>query len=216
MSSNLESAEVTRNTEELSVKGVEARELQAMVRRLRRENAGLRHEVQRLQVYRTMAYRDHLTGLHNRRYFQERMREERARASRSTVYSFAVVLVDVDDFKAVNDTLGHTTGDEVLVAVAKFMESSVREVDIVCRLGGDEFALLLPNTDEAGCRIVVERLRHGLKEAQPSFPCPIMLSLGAAAHPPGPNDCDGLMAQADTAMYLDKRRHKARRGRRSA
>lgn len=183
----------------------------ALIRRLRNENAALRGEVQRLAVYRQMAYRDCLTRLHNRRYFDERLREECARATRSAGYTFSVILVDVDDFKQVNDTLGHATGDEVLVGVAQFLSSTVREIDICCRLGGDEFALLLPATDDAGCEVVVERLRRNLTKNQADFPCPVGLSFGAAAHPPGPAHAEGLVAQADTAMYLDKRRRKQNR-----
>lgn len=204
MSTNME--QVTEHAAEIDALEDE----RAALRTLRRENAKLKREVQRLKVYRQMAYRDCLTGLHNRRYFEERLREEGARAVRSVNYSFAVVLVDVDDFKVVNDTQGHATGDEVLSAVARFLTDSVREVDIVCRIGGDEFALLLPNTDEPGCEVVVRRLREGLAKQQHRFPAATSLSLGAASHPPGPTDGDALLERADTAMYLDKRQKKKR------
>ena len=179
--------------------------------KLRRENDELRREVDRLSVYRQMAYRDCLTGLHNRRYFEERIREECARAARTTGYCFSVVLIDVDDFKTVNDTLGHAVGDEVLEGVARFLRDGVREVDIVCRMGGDEFALLLPDTPAGGCQVVIERMRAALENSQKYFPTPVGLSLGGAAHPPGPADGEGILAQADTAMYMDKRQRKAAR-----
>ncbi len=194
------------NTEGLS----QDREGQRLVRQLMRKNAMLRREVERLQVYRMMAYRDPLTGLHNRRYFQERVREEQARATRADDYGFALVLIDVDDFKKVNDSLGHETGDQVLMAVADFLQASVREIDIVVRLGGDEFALLLPSTDDEGCRVVIDRLRETLTEQQ-GFPCPVRLSIGAASHHPGPHKISDLFAKADTAMYRDKRTHKSTR-----
>lgn len=179
--------------------------------RLRRENDELRREVDRLAIYRQMAYRDYLTGLHNRRYFEERIREECARASRTVGYCFSVVLIDVDDFKTINDTLGHAVGDDVLESVARFIQHGVRESDVVCRLGGDEFAVLLAHTPEAGCEVVIQRMRLALEQSQKSFPTPVGLSLGGAAHPPGPADSEGTMAQADTAMYMDKRRRKAAR-----
>lgn len=190
--------------------------LSAALRRLRRENAALRREVQALHVYRTMAYFDALTGLHNRRYFDERLREECARADRLRTHEFSVVLVDVDDFKSVNDDYGHATGDEVLVAVAKLLKENVREVDICCRIGGDEFALLLPNTGEQGAQVVVERLRSRLAQGRLGGPVNVGLSIGAAACPPGPAALDALISQADTAMYLDKRRRKQPRQRLAA
>ena len=184
-------------------------DLRAVIRRLTLENASLRCEVKRLSTFRSMAYRDSLTGLHNRRYFDERLREESARAQRCQAYAFSLIVVDIDDFKAVNDTLGHAVGDQVLVEASGFLLDNVREVDIVCRLGGDEFGILLPDTDEAGCRVVIERLRVQFKGLKERLPYPVGLSIGAAAHPPGPADPEGLMVQADTAMYLDKRRRKS-------
>jgi len=181
----------------------------AVIRRLRRENTQLRQELQRMMVYRTMAYRDCLTGLHNRRYFDERLREECARATRIGGYAFGVVLIDVDEFKNINDTLEHGVGDQVLTAVANFLKDNIREVDICCRLGGDEFAILLPATDGPGASVVEGRLRGTLSTAQEIFPCPVSLSIGMAAHPPGAADVEALLAEADQAMYEDKRRRKA-------
>ena len=90
--------------------------------RLRAENARLRAEIQRLQRFQELAFRDSLTSLRNRRSFEERLAEECARTRRGHDYRFAVVLVDVDDFKAINDTFGHATGDEVLRAVLRSLD----------------------------------------------------------------------------------------------
>jgi diguanylate cyclase (GGDEF)-like protein len=189
------------------------KEAKAVIRSLRREVAELRQQVQMMNSFKSMAYRDFLTGVHNRRSFEERLREECARASRKADYTFALVLADVDDLKLVNDTLGHAAGDDVLTAVARFLVESVREVDHVFRLGGDEFAILLPDTAEAGARIVVNRIRASFEAKQATLPYPNGLSLGMAAHPPSPTVPDAIFSRADTEMYIDKRERKsARRG----
>ena len=179
-----------------------------LVRSLRREIAELRQQVSLMSSYQNMAYRDFLTGVANRRAFEERLREECARAVRTPSHNFALILADVDDQKLVNDTLGHTAGDEVLVSVARFLSDSVREVDLVYRLGGDEFALLLPCTDEAGAAVVLARLRTAFEAARERFVFPVGLSLGAATVPSCPPDTEALVMRADTEMYLDKRKNK--------
>jgi diguanylate cyclase (GGDEF)-like protein len=184
--------------------------LQGTVARLAAENAALRREVERLGRYRAMAYRDPLTGLHNRRAFDERLHEECARARRDSSYAFAVIFVDLDEFKAINDTHGHAAGDRALEEVARFLLASVREVDGCYRIGGDEFAILLPDTNAHGCCAVVARLRGGL-------PCTsglafrVGLSVGVACCPPGKPNADEVITAADAAMYRDKIRRRARR-----
>ena len=179
------------------------------ISRLRSENDRLRDEIQRLRQFQEMAFRDALTGLRNRRSFEERLEEECARVRRGRDYRFAVVVVDVDDFKSINDTLGHATGDEVLRAVAQLMKSNVRTVDLCYRIGGDEFAVVLPDTDYRGAQIVIDRLRDGADPAYASLPVPVGLSLGAAGCPPEDPDTDSVVAAADRAMYADKARRKA-------
>ncbi len=191
-------------------RGPDQPSLDNVVEQLAAENAALRKEVRRLSRYRTMAYRDALTGLRNRRAFDERLTEECARARRNHGYAFSVILVDLDEFKAINDTHGHAAGDRALEEVARFLQASVREVDGCYRLGGDEFAILLPGTNAHGCCAVVTRLRGGL-------PCTseltfrVGLSVGVACCPPGQPDPDEVIAAADRAMYRDKARNRARR-----
>ncbi len=175
------------------------------------ENAELRQEICRLSAYRALALRDPLTGLANRRSFTERLAEECARIRRSPGRTFSVVLIDLDDFKAVNDTLGHAEGDRVLVAVARFLERNTRAVDVCCRIGGDEFAVILPDTDEDGRRAVVDRLRHAVRPAIDGRTERIGLSVGVATCPPEIPDADRVVAAADEAMYRDKERRKALR-----
>jgi diguanylate cyclase (GGDEF)-like protein len=180
----------------------------ATVAKLRSENAALRREIDRLHQYRELAFRDPLTGLLNRRSFHERLGEECARVRRGGTYRFAVILIDVDDFKAVNDTLGHATGDEVLRATARLLEHDTREVDLCYRIGGDEFAIILPDTDPTGAESVLERLRQAVDPAWYALPVPVGLSMGVAAAPPTDPDPDAVVAAADAEMYRDKARRK--------
>jgi len=204
-------------TVEGAVPDLAGKEAKAVIRSLRRDVAELRQQIQVMNSFKSMAYRDFLTGVHNRRSFEERLSEECARASRKADYTFALVLADVDDLKVVNDTLGHAAGDDVLTSVARLLMESVREVDHVFRLGGDEFAILLPDTTEAGAGTVVNRIRAGFESKKESMPYPSGISLGMAGHPPSPTDPEAIFSRADTAMYVDKRERKnARRSATSA
>jgi len=179
--------------------------------RLSRQNASLRREVARLQVYRAMAYRDPLTGLWNRRYFEDRLREELSRSRRAgPERRFSVMVVDVDDFKRVNDLYGHAAGDAVLKEVGEFLIAHLRNHDVACRTGGDEFAVLLPDLSAADCGALVERLRGARAEANAPLATPVSLSLGTASWPEAGDSLDTILAQADRAMYAAKRRHKGR------
>src|SRR5262249_5592225 len=113
------------------------------------------------QELAAVAATDALTGLPNRRAFEEAMRRDLARAER-TKEALAVVMIDVDFFKKVNDTYGHATGDVVLRSVAEVLRSTLRTGDVPARLGGEEFVALLPNANGEGGRIVAERLRMKL------------------------------------------------------
>jgi diguanylate cyclase (GGDEF)-like protein len=185
--------------------------------RLSRQNASLRREVARLQVYRAMAYRDPLTGLWNRRYFEDRLREELSRSRRAgPERRFSVMVVDVDDFKRVNDRYGHAAGDAVLKEVGEFLIAHLRNHDVACRTGGDEFAVLLPDLSAADCGALIERLRRAPLVAKEAEGTPISLSLGTASWPEAGDSLDSILAQADRAMYAVKRRNKAREPDRSA
>jgi diguanylate cyclase (GGDEF)-like protein/PAS domain S-box-containing protein len=150
------------------------------------------------------ALHDPLTGLPNRTLFADRVQHALARAERSGS-GVGVVYVDLDTFKAVNDTLGHAAGDHYLCEVARRFDSVARDADTLARLGGDEFALLVEGADEATTTSVAERMLRTLEE-------PIELgrhrlvahaSAGVAASRPG-LDAEGLVRAADQAMYLAK------------
>ncbi len=160
-------------------------------------NAESYHQVQ--QAART----DALTGLLNHGAMQVRVREEIARARRDgTPLSF--VIIDLDDFKRVNDVSGHQAGDEVLRQVAAVLHGELRPYDVVARYGGDEFVLLLPGSDENDARMVAERVRDAVEREQVGA-----CSLGVAEwHEP--LNADGLLEHADRALLLAKRTGKGR------
>jgi diguanylate cyclase (GGDEF)-like protein len=138
---------------------------------------------------------DHLTGTLNRRGFHERGDGELARAARLGA-PVALVLVDLDGFKAVNDVHGHAAGDALLCWVADRLCAGLRPSDAAGRLGGDEFALLLPGIDAVEGRAVAERLRAQLGERTSA-------SFGVAAYPLR-DDVEGLLAHADAELYREK------------
>jgi len=181
------------------------------VERLTRENASLRREIARLEVYRAMAYRDPLTGLWNRRYFEDRLQEELSRSRRAGPQRrFSLMAIDLDDFKRVNDVHGHAAGDLVLKEVGEFLIAHLRNHDIACRTGGDEFSVILPDLSAADCGSLVERLRGARTSANLNQTIPVLLSFGTASWPETGDAMDELRARADEAMYADKRLHKDR------
>jgi diguanylate cyclase (GGDEF)-like protein/PAS domain S-box-containing protein len=156
------------------------------------------------QELRRQATTDPLTGLLNRTAFNERLAE--ATASVDRVTPPAVLFVDVDDFKTVNDTLGHAAGDDLLLAVAARLSADVRGGDVVARLGGDEFALLLSAADGGRLREVAERLLISLRAPVElgGRPVTVTASIGGALASPGCT-AEQLLHRADTAMYTAKR-----------
>ena len=177
--------------------------------RLARENASLRREIARLEVYRAMAYRDPLTGLWNRRYFEDRLQEELSRSRRAGPQRrFSLMAIDLNDFKRVNDAHGHAAGDLVLKEVGEFLIAQLRNHDIACRTGGDEFSIILPDLSAADCGSLVERLRAARASANLGQAIPVTLSFGTASWPDAGDAVDELRARADEAMYADKRLQK--------
>jgi diguanylate cyclase (GGDEF)-like protein len=180
----------------------------AQLARLTRENAALKREVARLEVYRAMAYRDPLTGLWNRRYFEERLNEELSRSDRAGLERrFSVMVLDLNDFKATNDRYGHPVGDAVLKDVGEFLVTHLRHHDVACRTGGDEFSVLLPDLSAQDCGHLVDRLRRGLETANAARRIPISMSIGTASWPEA-GDTAALLTRADEAMYADKNRRR--------
>jgi len=154
-----------------------------------------------------LARHDTLTGLPNRRMFFDRLEHAIAIAKRNSK-QIAVLFVDLDRFKEVNDTYGHAAGDVILVKVANLLKSAVREVDTVARLGGDEFVVLLDTVvDKRNVMIVVRKLHELFQPAMQVYEheLHIRASIGIGIYPRDGKDADELMQIADQAMYNSKK-----------
>jgi diguanylate cyclase (GGDEF)-like protein len=155
------------------------------------------------------AVTDDLTGLPNKRSFQETMRKESARAARFK-HDLSLVILDVDNFKRVNDTYGHLQGDEVLRVIGKILAEESRGIDAPARYGGEEFVVALPETDEEGALEVAERIRERIEAVvipliEQEGEMRITASIGTATMPAPPADVQDLVAAADGALYEAKR-----------
>ncbi len=154
-----------------------------------------------------MAMRDDLTQLFNRRYFFERLRREVDRA-RSLQSPLAILVLDVDKLKGINDTYGHKAGDIALANLARLVLKCVRTSDIPARLGGDEFGVIMPETDKDGAFSVAKRLQRAL-EVTPMYEdngasLRLNISLGVSGFPWGGDNVDEVVQWADTHMYAAK------------
>jgi diguanylate cyclase (GGDEF)-like protein len=150
------------------------------------------------------AHRDMLTGLANRVELLERLEIEQVRSERSGS-PYSVLYLDIDRFKSLNDSHGHHVGDDALKTVADICRESSREVDVVARVGGDEFILLLPDTDEHACDVLIKRINDSSTQAFADRSWQISLSIGQATKVGKTKKADWVIQLADQNMYEAKR-----------
>jgi diguanylate cyclase (GGDEF)-like protein len=167
--------------------------------------------VENSRLYRLtkrLAITDELTDLFNYRYLQQRLDDELGRAERYNK-RLSLIMLDLDDFKRVNDTEGHLVGDDVLSELGQVLKTTVREVDVVARYGGEEFTIILPETDASGAFIVAEKIResismHRFADSTGARTIHLTASIGLASFPVHAQDKETLLRAADDAVYHAK------------
>jgi diguanylate cyclase (GGDEF)-like protein len=156
------------------------------------------------ELARQQADVDGLTGIYNRRYLEKRIHSEIERLSRYN-HGMAILMVDIDNFKRINDEFGHLLGDEVLRHASRLMSSHLRKADIICRYGGEEFAIVLPETIGEPALGVAEKLRRHIQDYNfPGVPRRVTISIGVADFPDHGQTRDELIKSADDALYAAK------------
>ncbi len=149
-----------------------------------------------------LAITDSLTGLFNRRHAFDILKKEKSKADRG-VNRFCILLIDIDNFKRINDTYGHDVGDEVLIRIAKIFRNKLRNYDVVARWGGEEFLIILPNIDSEGARISAERIRKSIEELDVNG-VKTTISIGVTCYNPG-ESLNEIIKRADEALYEAKK-----------
>jgi len=170
---------------------------------------GLLHKLDKAeQQLQTLSHTDELTRIYNRRYFMQYLQQEFLRAQRSAD-TFSIAILDMDNFKQINDQWGHLAGDQVLREMTRLFRGQIRQADIFARYGGDEFIFLFPQTSQQEVQIWAERIYTTFAqksilvdeiEIRPLF------SIGVAVFEPGVEHLDVLLKRADQALYEAKHR----------
>jgi diguanylate cyclase (GGDEF)-like protein len=154
------------------------------------------------------AFTDYLTGLKTRGYFEQQLELEFKRSERRR-QKFALLMIDIDHFKRLNDTFGHHVGDQILRDVSSILVKDMREVDTVARYGGEEFVIILPETTEAGAIYVAQRLRRAVEQAKFFAGSPhevqhLTISIGVAVYDTDAQFKRDLIEFSDAALYAAK------------
>ncbi|MCU0697949.1 MAG: diguanylate cyclase [Myxococcaceae bacterium] len=206
------------------VAGRELRELGDIINRMAQALQAERENLERTVTERTrelqeanarlerLAVTDGLTGLFNHRRFQEALHSELLRCERHK-RPLAVLMLDVDFFKKVNDSLGHPAGDELLRRLAEVLSKDLRQTDLIARYGGEEFAVLLPETTKAEALQVGERMREAVEariNENTTWPQRITVSVGVATFPEDARSAEALLEASDQALYVAKRQGRNR------
>jgi diguanylate cyclase (GGDEF)-like protein len=157
-----------------------------------------------LEHERALTHTDYLTGAVNSRFFFDLVQIEISRSQRYK-HPFTIAYIDIDNFKAVNDQFGHTTGDQVLRAMVNHAKKCLRKTDVVARLGGDEFALLLPETSQESAQVALPKIQRGILEGMHQSNWSITLSIGVFTCINSSQTADEIIRMADDLMYSVKR-----------
>jgi len=158
-------------------------------------------------------FRDHLTGVYNRRYFNQRLEMEIKRAERYN-RNLSILMIDIDNFKQINDQFGHIIGDEILKKLVELLENNLRNSDILVRFGGEEFVALLPETNSQNAYIASEKLRTAIETklsipiSSPNNKKKVTISIGVSNFPIDADSTKDLIQQADHRLYLAKSKGK--------
>lgn len=157
----------------------------------------------RLWVFEQQSMKDGLTGLRNRRSLNPTLRQEIKQCLQNGV-PISLLMIDVDNFKKYNDTMGHVRGDEILKKLAGIMNTNIRDSDLIFRYGGEEFCVLLPGVPLAGAKKIAERIREQVERAFIGHQVPITVSIGVSSSEGDVHDAGFLLDMADKAMYRAK------------
>ena len=149
------------------------------------------------------AFTDHLTGLANRRRFERQLEREVGRVLRFE-RPFTLLMIDIDNFKNLNDTFGHDAGDDAIRRISRVLREGTRGIDLAARIGGEEFAVLLVETSQAAGMEVAERLRVAIRDLQTPSEARITASFGVAECPTDAQTASGILKAADVALYEAK------------
>lgn len=159
--------------------------------------------LQSLERERIHARTDFLTGAINNRYFNEMLEKEIERSTRYK-HPFTLAFIDLDNFKTINDTLGHTFGDTMLKNIAECMKNYLRKTDVIARVGGDEFAILLPETDTEEAKTAISNLLTKIGDKMNIHKCPVTFSVGVLTTTAPNTSADNVLKTVDKLMYIVK------------
>ena len=160
--------------------------------------------VSKLLKEREHALKDALTNLDNRLEFLKRVEAEQSRSQR-TGNPYSLLFIDIDNFKRMNDTLGHQVGDDALIMVADILRKNSRQIDSLCRFGGDEFVALFPETDEQSCQILMSRIMKSTEQEFLQHGWKIALSIGHVTERGNKRSAEDIRRDADIKMYSVKK-----------
>ena len=189
------------------VKPINFNEFRARVNSLIKKKAYHDKLMGNLEAAVQAAITDKLTGAYNSGYMQHYLKNELKRADRHH-HPVSLLMLDIDNFKLVNDRYGHVAGDRLLKEIAEKLAKSIREIDLLARYGGDEFAIILPYTQNESAAAVAERIRLEMEtcrvgdDGQPAFP--VSVSIGVADYAPGVDTVQDMIQKADNALYTAK------------